>query len=614
MHEKPKSPAPSFKNRIWRDTLRSHEEIQALISAGADPNLATVLHAKSVAATDFLDFMDPFICNLLPDPAIFENMDPAANKLFVAIFKNQNISIWADCSIDGILSAAALKRFLDDYNHQNHEIHIQNAKENPVFLNADDVITAQDNQPTLNIVMGYGPDAYDAIKHLHQENSNPIFIDCYQISDKLPNSLIHVNSTRHSQPSEFYALNTTTLSYLLLIATNLRLQKFIHHNKNSGTPRSIPDMISYLDLVALSSICCELPATALNNAIIKRGLEYLQSDKTHYISAIQNTAKLRNPMSYDDYLEQIGPRITSGARLGKPSLSIELISTPSRQKAKELAKEIELAHSEQFHLLQSSLRHASEALSGRFQEAISSGPAICVVQADNEIVKLTAKVLTQKLKTPSLVLSADKDHLFSGTIQSLPGLDIGEVMKEAQKLEILQRHKSSLISAEISLEAEAIPNLDVLITDAISKQPFPTQNLQNNIDAELTIDMITIELVEQLRCISELTSKTLSPKILINGVLLNSIRVPNEKTIRCVFKDPLKDNDTANIEVILTNENDTEFGETLIKAKGSILDILGTLHISEWRGQKRIQMILDDIRHHQNETMTNGPLHTHTTN
>ena len=100
-----------------------------------------------------------------------------------------------------------------------------------------------------------------------------------------------------------------------------------------------PDILNYLDLVCLGTICDVVPVIGLNRAIVKQGLKIFGKRKNIGLKTLYDNSKIKNqPNTYHlGYL--IGPKINAGGRVGKSTFGAELLISDNQEKVDYLAKE-----------------------------------------------------------------------------------------------------------------------------------------------------------------------------------------------------------------------------------------------------------------------------------
>ncbi len=104
----------SATGRPWRDRLDERGVARALAIAqrqGLPELLVRILAARGVEAEGALEFLDPTIRHLMPDPARLVDMQKAAVRLADAVGAGETVAIFGDYDVDGATSAATLARF-----------------------------------------------------------------------------------------------------------------------------------------------------------------------------------------------------------------------------------------------------------------------------------------------------------------------------------------------------------------------------------------------------------------------------------------------------------------------------------------------------------------------
>ena len=86
-----------------------------------------------------------------------------------------------------------------------------------------------------------------------------------------------------------------------------------------------PNLIFYLDLVALGTVCDLVKIDHLNRAFIKQGLRILNHSPNLGVSSILKESKIDSEVTDYHLGFIIGPRINAGGRVGKSSLGAELL-------------------------------------------------------------------------------------------------------------------------------------------------------------------------------------------------------------------------------------------------------------------------------------------------
>ena len=96
-----------------------------------------------------------------------------------------------------------------------------------------------------------------------------LILDHHQSELKLPKAFSIVNPNRFDDESKLNYLCAAGVCFMFLIALNKKLRDLNWFKKNKFNE---PNLINYLDLVSLGTVCDVVPLVGLNRAIVSQGL------------------------------------------------------------------------------------------------------------------------------------------------------------------------------------------------------------------------------------------------------------------------------------------------------------------------------------------------------
>ena len=99
---------------------------------------------------------------------------------------------------------------------------------------------------------------------------------------------------------------------MTLVSLNSFLRKKNWFNLNEIKE---PNLLEYLDLVSLGTICDVVPLIGLNRAIVKQGLKVINLKKNLGLKTLIDLCKIENQTSTYHLGYIIGPRINAGGSL-----------------------------------------------------------------------------------------------------------------------------------------------------------------------------------------------------------------------------------------------------------------------------------------------------------
>ena len=94
-----------------------------------------------------------------------------------------------------------------------------------------------------------------------------------------------------------------------------------------------PNILNFLDLVSLGTVCDVVPLVDLNRAIVSQGLKVLKKRLNLGLKTLYDLCKIESqPTTYHlGYI--LGPRINAGGRVGKSSHGAELLASDDPKKS-----------------------------------------------------------------------------------------------------------------------------------------------------------------------------------------------------------------------------------------------------------------------------------------
>ena len=312
----------SVSGKNW--VFRKIDESQTLmISQNHDlPEIISrVLVSRGVSNEDVNNFLSPRIKNFLTDPMQLIDMRKAAKRIVDAISKGEQIAIFGDYDVDGATSSALFYRFFQ-YLGYKAVIYIPDRMKEGYGPNDNAFRKLKNDKVSVVITVDCGTTAFQALETAKDLGIDVIVVDHHKAETKLPLSFAIINPNRMDENSDLGHLAAVGVSYLLIIAINRILRE-------SGwfTSKKIaePNLLEWLDLVALGTVCDLVPLRGLNRAFVSQGLKVAHRRKNVGIAALSEIAKIDEKINCYHIGFLIGPRINAGGRIGESSLGSNIL-------------------------------------------------------------------------------------------------------------------------------------------------------------------------------------------------------------------------------------------------------------------------------------------------
>ena len=575
----------SVSGKNWILKNFDHNDIRYIKeNFSLDEITSRLLSIRKIKKEEINSFLNPSIKNFLPNPNILEDMEKSTLRTYEAIINEEKIGIFGDYDVDGASSTALLGNYFSELN-LNYEIYIPDRKKEGYGPTNNSFKYFLDKNIKIIFTVDCGTLSFEAIDFAKKNKIDVIVIDHHQSEIKLPSAFSVVNPNRFDDKSNLQYLCAAGVAFMFLVSLNkqLRLKNWFKEKKVIE-----PDLLNYLDLVSLGTVCDVVPLVGLNRAIVKQGLKVIKSKKNLGIKTLLDICNIEsNPSVYHlGYI--LGPRINAGGRVGKCSHGANLLLDKDPKKTFKIASELDQYNKErqmlEKDLLQKVLIKANESLSD----------PVLILSGTNwheGVIGIVASRLKDKFNRPVIIISKDGDK-GKASARSIVGFDIGSVIISATQEKILLKGGGHKMAGGFSIKVENIEKFKNFIF-----RKFKNINLDLKSEKPLLLDSIisasavNLDFYNKIALLQPFGSGNPEPKFMIENLSTVNVKVVGEKHIKSV----LIGKDGSTIKSIAFNALDNNLGAYLLKKNHKSFNIAGKLSLNEWKGQSNVEFIIDDI-------------------
>jgi single-stranded-DNA-specific exonuclease len=549
-----------------------------------DEIVARLLSIRKIKKEEVKFFLEPTIKSILPNPFILKDMDKAIDRTLAAIMKKEKIGIFGDYDVDGATSTAILGQYFRALNI-DFEIHIPDRKTEGFGPNTKAFLEFITKGVSLIFTVDCGTLSFEPMDFAKNKNIDVIILDHHQSELKLPNAHSIVNPNRFDDRSELNYLCAAGVCFLFLIALNKKLRDqnwFVLNLINE------PNLIKILDLVSLGTVCDVVPLIGLNRAIVKQGLKVLSEKNNLGLKTMIELNNIESNISAYHLGYVLGPRINAGGRVGKSSHGANLLLNRNSQETFKLASELNNYNKER-QILESEL--LNKILNINYQH--NSEPVILLhgEKWHEGIIGIIAARVKEKFNKPTIIISVS-DGVGKGSARSIYGFDIGSTIIGAVQAGLLIKGGGHKMAAGFTIDMKKIQEFKEFL---FRKFKSININLEDKkkyyFDAQIAPSAVNIDFFEKINLLAPFGSGNLEPRFLIEDLKVVNSKIVGEKHIKSV----LLGSDSSILKTISFNSVDTELSSYLLKKNTKNFNIVGKLSLNEWRGQKNVEFIIDDI-------------------
>jgi single-stranded-DNA-specific exonuclease len=581
----------SFCGRAWRERLdaRTTQLSISIMQRHETPELlARVLAGRNVAPDAVKDFLDPTIKDLLPDPATLTAMPEAAARLADAVTRGEKIAIFGDYDVDGATSSALLASFLR-YCGLDPLIHIPDRIFEGYGPNIDAITSLAQRGATLLVTLDCGTTSIEPIAHARKLGLDVVVIDHHQADEVLPDANALVNPNRRDDLSGLGHLAAVGVTFIAVVALNRELR----HRNFWHVLRQEPDLLSYLDFVALGTVADVVPLRGLNRAFVAKGMIALRRRERVGLTALMDVARLSGPPEPWHLGFLLGPRINAGGRIGRADLGVQLLLEDDPVEAGRIAAELDRLNRERQAIEVATVAEAeAEALAAL---GLEEKGAVVVTAAQGwhpGVVGLVAARLKERFGRPAFAIALEPGGIGTGSGRSIAGVDLGQAVREAVHSGLLVKGGGHAMAAGVTIRKEGLAAFRAYLETTLSAAvEAGRRDSSLSIDGAVTAAGATVELVTTLNRAGPFGAGNPEPVIALPSHTL----VYAEEVGQAHVRARLRSGDGAIVNAIAFRAAGQKLGIALMQNRNQQVHVAGSLAVDRWQGNERVQMRIIDV-------------------
>ncbi len=570
----------SAKGQRWQTRLQDQRLAQGIAQKNDLPEiLGRVMAARGVGIDEAETWLNPTLRGLMPKPSALMDLEKGAARLAHAIMSKEKIGVISDYDVDGVSSAALVVRFLRAVG-SDAIIYIPDRISEGYGPSEKAVSALKQQGAELLLTLDCGVLSHDPLAHAAKIGFTTIIVDHHQAELELPQAYAVINPNRQDDLSGQGHLCAAGVVFLLLATTNKILRERRHYPNDQE-----PNMLQWLDLVALATVADVVPLKGLNRAYVTQGLKIMARRDNLGLACLADVGGLKRRPDVYGLGFVLGPRINAAGRVGHADLALALLTTPDKSEASALAHQLNDLNR---HRQAVELRVVDEAIA-QAEAAMGNErqPSVLVVAAENwhpGVVGLAASRLKDRFRVPAFVLAINKTtgHA-TGSGRSIAGADLGKTIRAAADNALLIKGGGHSMAAGLTLEISQLAAFRQFVDEALAVSVAENQQRSLLIDGALSASAATLDLIELLEQAGPYGSGNQSPMFVFPAHRITYADRVGTDHIRCM----LVASNGAKLKAIAFRALGTELGELLLSERQHPIHVAGRLVMDEW-GAKRV--------------------------
>lgn len=559
----------SFTGRRW---LLREPDPERTVRLGQRLHLpeivARILAGRDVGQDEATAFLEPRIRDLLPDPSHLLGLDAAVERLADAIGAKVTIGIIGDYDVDGATSTALFVRCLRAFDCP-FEVVIPNRLTDGYGPNVAAVDRLADAGARILVTLDSGTTAHAALEHAAARGLDTIVVDHHLAESRLPPALAVINPNRPDQEGPLGDLAAVGVTFVLLAGLNRAM-------RGRGP---VPDLMRWLDLVALGTVCDVVPLRGLNRAFVRQGLTVAAGGGVAGLEALGRTAGVERVSEASQFGFALGPRINAGGRLGRSDLGWKLLSTDDADEAGSIAIALDELNRRRQSLERDCLGAAERNVAARAE----AGQPVLVAAGEGwhaGVVGIVAARLMERHHRPCFAIGFE-DGVGTGSARSVPGIDIGRLVLEAREAGLLERGGGHPMAAGVTVRQENLAAFEAFVveraTTAEAPGPAPLE-----LEAMISPAGVSLDLVEKLAALAPYGAGNPEPLLAVRDARIMRPREVGTGHLSCLLGGPAG----GSVKAIAFRATQKGLDAPLMQEGGTIM-LAGRLRREEYRGDVR---------------------------
>lgn len=549
--------------RIDKDMAAGIAETHSL-----DPFTALILTSRGI--TEYEDVEEFFDSDFsFCDSYLIRDMDKAVQRIRKAIENYEKICVYGDYDADGVTSTALMYSYLLSAG-ADVTYYIPDRISEGYGLNEAAVKKTAEDGVKLIVTVDNGISSVKEVALAKSLGVDVVITDHHKPLEILPDAAAVVDPHREDDNLSFREWAGVGVAFKVVSALN------------GGDCMDI--LARYADIIAVGTIADVVDLTDENRAIVRYGVEKINSDPCTGIRALKQISGMGDKyMNAAGATYSLAPRINAAGRMASAQTALRLLLSEDEDAAKEIAKNVDECNRER-HTVENEIAESAIAqIESDEKLKYSRVIVVCGEGWHHGVIGIVAARITEKYGRPTVVIAFDGDE-GTGSARSIDGFSIYDAIKSCDGL--LTHFGGHTMAAGLGIKKENINEFIERINLYASSVPAAVHELL--IDCKLNPAYINNDLLTSLSALEPYGAGNSQPVFGIYGVTLSDIKPVGEgRHLRLIF---------SKSGSFVTAMKFSTTAEEFPYRVGDTLDLAVRIGKNEYRGETKPSVMIKDIR------------------
>ena len=557
----------ALKYGIWNVSKPGMEAVNALAQGGYSPLAAMVLASRGICDGHQADAYLNCTASLI-DPFCMTDMDKAAARVGLALERKEKVAVFGDYDVDGITATCLLTSFLRSRG-ADCVPYIPGRLEEGYGLNPIAIRQLKAEGVGLIVTVDCGITAVEEAEMCTQLGIDLVITDHHECKQVLPQAVAVVDPHRPDGGYPHKDLSGVGVAFKLAAAL-------------CGSQEEV--LAEYADMVCLGTVADVMPLQGENRVFVARGLESLRSSKRPGLVALMHQSGCDSAsVNASSVGYMLAPRINAAGRMGRIELATELFLTDDPARGEELARALCELNRQRQAVESEIYQQAVEMLpDGEIPEAI--------VLADESwhqgVVGIVASRIAEEYCCPTFLICLDGEH-GKASSRSYGGFNLFAALSSMSGL--LESYGGHELAAGFTISRSRIPDFRREVC-RLAEQFYSDDRPRTVLEADCVIgpEMLTLGSIQSLNVLEPCGNGCPKPVLVMENLQIERLsQVGGGKHMRLRLR---QGRHSFNAIYFFATP------ESASVVQGELVDVAFTPQINEFRGERSVQMNVQDIR------------------
>lgn len=418
--------------------------------AGIDVNIAAILANRGIKTEkDMIKFMNASLDDLY-DPFLMKDMDKGIEIIIEAIKNKNNIVVYGDYDVDGVTSTVILYKALLKCNAKV-SYYVPHRENEGYGINSERIKSLKEEGVEVIITCDNGISAIEQISLAKQLGLKVVITDHHEVSfveDKegtreyiIPQADAVINPKQKDCSYPFKLLCGAGIA--------LKFSTALYNKMNID----LSNLLELIEIAGIGTICDVVDLIDENRIIAKNALISLKSTKNIGLDALMEVLGIKDrKLNAGTIGFQIGPCINATGRLETAALSVDLLLSEEKEKAKELAIKLSELNKKRQNMTTKNVEEIIEHI----ETANFKDDKVMIIYKEDvheSIAGIVAGKIKEKYNVPTIVITSGKE-MPKGSGRSIEGYNLFEELLKCKDL--IEKFGGHPMAAGLSIKKENI--------------------------------------------------------------------------------------------------------------------------------------------------------------